>query len=201
MLSIIKGKLSRPAFETWFTNTMGVIEGNTLLVTAQNDFQRDWLENRYSNDILAATKQITGKELLLQINSISEEYSISDMHGIIQTATHIENIDEVIRQSRQLKSVQTTKSDLKTIENPFELDRLDLLFLFEILVKLQPIYGEQAPRILAKSSLPERLAKNSLDIYQYEEDYWIEHVQNEVEENTINGVNEVREERKNGKKN
>ena len=48
-LDQIEKKLSKPSFETWLKSTKAhALQGDTLIITAPNDFARDWLESRYS---------------------------------------------------------------------------------------------------------------------------------------------------------
>ena len=48
-LSNIEKKISKPSFDTWLKSTKAhVLQGDTLIVTAPNEFARDWLEGRYS---------------------------------------------------------------------------------------------------------------------------------------------------------
>lgn len=63
-LGEIQNKLSKPSFETWLKSTTAhSLKNDTLVVTAPNEFARDWLESRYSNLIADTLKEITGAEL------------------------------------------------------------------------------------------------------------------------------------------
>lgn len=63
-LEKIEEKISKPSFDTWLKNTKAeTLEEDTLIVSAPNEFARDWLEGRYTqliNDILV---EITGANL------------------------------------------------------------------------------------------------------------------------------------------
>ncbi|WLD93395.1 chromosomal replication initiator protein DnaA [Alkalihalobacillus sp. AL-G] len=64
VLSEIEKKLSKPSFETWLKSTTAhSLQEDTLVVTAPNEFARDWLESRYSNLISETLHDITGAEL------------------------------------------------------------------------------------------------------------------------------------------
>ena len=50
VLANIEKKISKPSFETWLKSTKAhSLQGDTLTVTAPNEFARDWLEERYSH--------------------------------------------------------------------------------------------------------------------------------------------------------
>lgn len=63
-LATIETKISKPSFETWLKSTKAhSLQGDTLTVTAPNEFARDWLEERYSQLIAGILLDITGEEL------------------------------------------------------------------------------------------------------------------------------------------
>ncbi len=63
-LANIEKKISKPSFETWLKSTKAhSLQGDTLTVTAPNEFARDWLEERYSQLIAGILYDITGEEL------------------------------------------------------------------------------------------------------------------------------------------
>lgn len=63
-LTKIKEKVSKPSYDTWLKNTSAnQITDDTLIVSAPNEFARDWLENRYTDLISEALFEVTGAEL------------------------------------------------------------------------------------------------------------------------------------------
>lgn len=63
-LAAIAKKISKPSFETWIKSTkVHSLQDNVLIVTAKNEFARDWLEERYSSLITDTLYEITRKEL------------------------------------------------------------------------------------------------------------------------------------------
>ncbi|MBA4537664.1 chromosomal replication initiator protein DnaA [Bacillus aquiflavi] len=63
-LTKIEKKISKPSFETWLKSTVAyALQGNSLVVTAPNEFARDWLEERYSKLISSILYEITGENL------------------------------------------------------------------------------------------------------------------------------------------
>ena len=64
ILDLIKQKISTPSYDTWFKNTsVDQIQEDTIIISAQNSFTRDWLETRYKDLISEACLEITGAEL------------------------------------------------------------------------------------------------------------------------------------------
>lgn len=60
----IQKKISKPSFETWLKATKAyALQGDTLTITAPNEFARDWLEERYSKLIAGILLELTGEEL------------------------------------------------------------------------------------------------------------------------------------------
>ncbi|WP_257351703.1 chromosomal replication initiator protein DnaA [Pseudalkalibacillus decolorationis] len=67
VLSEIEKKLSKPSFETWLKSTTAhSLQEDTLVVTAPNEFARDWLESRYSNLISETLHNLTGAKLTVK---------------------------------------------------------------------------------------------------------------------------------------
>ena len=63
-LEKIEEKVSKPSFETWLKNTKAeALEKNTLVVSAPNEFARDWLETQYTDLISDTIGEITGSRL------------------------------------------------------------------------------------------------------------------------------------------
>ncbi|RFA32586.1 chromosomal replication initiation protein DnaA [Virgibacillus dokdonensis] len=63
-LEKIEEKISKPSFDTWLKNTKAeTLENSTLIVSAPNEFARDWLENQYTRLISDILTEITGAEI------------------------------------------------------------------------------------------------------------------------------------------
>ncbi|GAA5416562.1 chromosomal replication initiator protein DnaA [Paraliobacillus ryukyuensis] len=63
-LTKIKEKVSKPSYDTWLKNTSAEsITEDTLIVSAPNEFARDWLESRYTQLISDALFEVTGAKL------------------------------------------------------------------------------------------------------------------------------------------
>ncbi|PLR78311.1 chromosomal replication initiator protein DnaA [Bacillus sp. V3-13] len=89
-LANIEKKISKPSFDTWLKSTKAhSLQGDTLTITAPNEFARDWLEERYSQLISGILYEITGEELLVKF--------------IIPQNQNEEEIDLPLPQRRSLK--------------------------------------------------------------------------------------------------
>ncbi|MCD7035280.1 chromosomal replication initiator protein DnaA [Metabacillus sp. GX 13764] len=66
-LGLIEKKLSKPSFDTWLKSTKAHgLQGDTLTITAPNEFARDWLESRYLHLIAQTIYDLTGEELAIK---------------------------------------------------------------------------------------------------------------------------------------
>jgi chromosomal replication initiator protein len=69
VLSIVKAELNTPSFKTWFEHTAPVelTDDGVFVVGVQNDFARAWLEERYSQRLSAALRQVVGTDMSVRI--------------------------------------------------------------------------------------------------------------------------------------
>ncbi|MFC4077227.1 chromosomal replication initiator protein DnaA [Salinithrix halophila] len=66
-LEHIQGKLSKPSYETWLQATEAVdYRDETLIISAPNEFARDWLESRYANLVRDTLQEVTGAVIGVQ---------------------------------------------------------------------------------------------------------------------------------------
>ncbi|MCC3359343.1 chromosomal replication initiator protein DnaA [Bacillus sp. REN16] len=80
-LQEIEKKLSKPSFETWLKSTKAhALQKDTLIITAPNEFARDWLESRYLHLIAETIYDLTGAELgikfIIPQNQLDEEFEL-----------------------------------------------------------------------------------------------------------------------------
>ncbi|MFT4416911.1 chromosomal replication initiator protein DnaA [Fredinandcohnia humi] len=80
-LKEIEKKLSKPSFETWLKSTKAhALQNDTLIITAPNEFARDWLESRYMHLIAETIYDLTGAELGIKFvipqNQLEEEFEM-----------------------------------------------------------------------------------------------------------------------------
>lgn len=77
-LAAMEKKVSKPSFETWLKSTAAhALQNDTLVITAPNEFARDWLESRYSSLISETLQDVTGAALdvkfIIPQNQMEEE--------------------------------------------------------------------------------------------------------------------------------
>ncbi|QPC48468.1 chromosomal replication initiator protein DnaA [Mangrovibacillus cuniculi] len=80
-LDEIEQKISKPSFDTWLKLTKAhSLKGDSLIITAANEFTRDWLEGRYSQLISGVLYEITGENLnvkfIIPQNQEEEEFDL-----------------------------------------------------------------------------------------------------------------------------
>ena len=67
VLSQMEKKVSKPSYETWLKSTKAAsLKGDTLTVTAPNEFARDWLEGRYTHLISSVLYEVIGEGLMVK---------------------------------------------------------------------------------------------------------------------------------------
>ncbi|PKR77439.1 chromosomal replication initiator protein DnaA [Halalkalibacillus sediminis] len=63
-LSQMEQKISKPSFDTWLKSTEAKgIEDDRIIISAPNEFARDWLENSYADLISSTIYDVTGSSL------------------------------------------------------------------------------------------------------------------------------------------
>jgi chromosomal replication initiator protein len=69
VLAIVRDELNTPSFKTWFEHTAPIelTDDGMLVVGVQNDFARAWLEERYSQRLSAALRQVVGTDMTVRI--------------------------------------------------------------------------------------------------------------------------------------
>ncbi|AZB41138.1 chromosomal replication initiator protein DnaA [Bacillus sp. FJAT-42376] len=78
-LGEIEKKISKPSYDTWLKSTKAhALQGDTLTITAPNEFARDWLESRYLHLIANIIYDLTGEELavkfIIPLNQDEEDF-------------------------------------------------------------------------------------------------------------------------------
>ena len=96
ILANVQKKVSKPSFDTWLKSTKAhSLQGDTLVVTAPNEFARDWLEERYSPLISGVLYEITGEELGVKfIIPQNQSEDGSKLHAPVKQVKKDEHISE-----------------------------------------------------------------------------------------------------------
>jgi chromosomal replication initiator protein len=72
-LDVVRQELNTPTFKTWFEHTapLGLVD-ETMVISVQNDFARDWLESRYAGLLSSALTQVTGQPMSVSFRVVGE---------------------------------------------------------------------------------------------------------------------------------
>jgi len=99
ILSVIKKKLSKPSFDTWFKSTKASIFSDSLLVIcAPNNFAKEWLENKYISIIRTTVDEITGYQVEVKI--VVEEDGQADLDDAIRAKEKRKAKVQILDESR-----------------------------------------------------------------------------------------------------
>lgn len=63
----LKEKVLAPSYETWLAKLSVEIIGNDMFVTAESEFNRDWVEARYKDLIASIALELTGQSYNVKI--------------------------------------------------------------------------------------------------------------------------------------
>src|SRR5579864_3634529 len=81
-LTALEHKFSKPIFEMWIKPLRLVsLTGNELNLAVQNNFARDWVENRLKGQIIEVLAEIFGPGTHLQFSVVPEPLEISPNGG------------------------------------------------------------------------------------------------------------------------
>ncbi|MCM3454596.1 hypothetical protein M3685_11650 [Heyndrickxia oleronia] len=74
-------------------------------------------------------------------------------------------------------------------KSKYQFDELDIQFLEYVQIILERYYKDEAPSVLAKSSLLKRLSEDPNYVHHYDEEYWAKYVYREYEQKKTNKRN------------
>ncbi|WP_202081572.1 chromosomal replication initiator protein DnaA [Caldalkalibacillus salinus] len=106
-LGVIQKKVSKPSFDTWLKATSAhSLKGDQLVITAPNEFARDWLESRYLELISDTIYDITGSQLDVKF-IIPQNQQVDDL-----------DLDLAFQKSKQLEQNQPQEDQHQSMLNP-----------------------------------------------------------------------------------
>ncbi len=92
VLSIIREELNTPSFTAWFEHTvpLELTDDGVFIVGVQNEFARSWLEERYSQRLSAALRQVIGADITVRIvvdssSLVALEPALSTEEPVVET--------------------------------------------------------------------------------------------------------------------
>ncbi|TLM98471.1 MAG: chromosomal replication initiator protein DnaA [Actinobacteria bacterium] len=69
VLEVIRGELNEPSYKTWFEPTfpLELTDAGEFVIGVHNEFARSWLEDRYSQLVTSALRQVLGADVRARI--------------------------------------------------------------------------------------------------------------------------------------
>ncbi|HDR4724422.1 hypothetical protein J0835_12975 [Bacillus cereus group sp. Sample62] len=71
----IRTQISKPSYETWFTNTTVYLEDDILTIYCPNEFARDWLESHYKELVFHTLREMFNTTFEIQFDLCNGEPS------------------------------------------------------------------------------------------------------------------------------
>jgi hypothetical protein len=119
VLEKIKNKISKPSFDTWLSNTQIEKDDEVLIVKAKNEFQRDWLEERYKTLIFETVKEVAGETY--EIEFISENDLLQPQEPSLSSRERLRPHDELLNLIRkQQEKIQELEKRIEILEQEGE---------------------------------------------------------------------------------
>ncbi|MBS4209373.1 DnaA/Hda family protein [Bacillus sp. FJAT-50079] len=91
ILDLLKNRISKPSFETWFKQTKLKVKENEWLIIAPNEFARDWIESSYFSEIKNAIYQVTSEsphvKIIVEKQAEDHRYKVKNIMQLIESLT------------------------------------------------------------------------------------------------------------------
>lgn len=105
----IQQRISKASYDTWFKSTRArSMKDSTLIVEANNEFQRDWLENQFTNLIEEIVGELIGGNV--EINFVVAE----EMIATRPTRSQPEDVN-VYELLRKIEEIELRVSELEDV--------------------------------------------------------------------------------------
>ncbi|SME52400.1 Chromosomal replication initiator protein DnaA [Bacillus mobilis] len=76
----IRTQISKPSYETWFTNTTVYLEDDILTIYCPNEFARDWLESHYKELVFHTLREMFNTTFEIQFDLCNgEPHKLNDI--------------------------------------------------------------------------------------------------------------------------
>lgn len=77
VLERIRWKIPLASYNKWFAQSEAKWDGDVIFIIVENQFKKDWLNNRYKKLIASTVQETFGKEVEIQIVSKDEQNHLS----------------------------------------------------------------------------------------------------------------------------
>ena len=114
VLAIVRAELNTPSFKTWFEHTLPVelTDDGVFVVGVQNDFARAWLEERYSQRLSAALRQVVGTDMSVRIVVDRSSVSVASDEPLAEVSVPTEQETPPVDVSPAVAGRPLTATDL-----------------------------------------------------------------------------------------
>jgi chromosomal replication initiator protein len=93
-LEKIEERISKPSFDTWLKNTKAEsLEKDQLIISAPNEFARDWLENQYTELISEILDEVTGSKLKTKFIIPDATIEVEDLKPVTKSKVSMSSAD------------------------------------------------------------------------------------------------------------
>ncbi|WP_087973941.1 chromosomal replication initiator protein DnaA [Oceanobacillus rekensis] len=93
-LEKIEERISKPSFDTWLKNTKAEsLEKDQLIISAPNEFARDWLENQYTELISEILDEVTGSKLKTKFIIPDSTIEVEDLKPVTKSKVGMGSAD------------------------------------------------------------------------------------------------------------
>lgn len=107
-LEAISQKISKPSYDTWFKNTTAVVEDDVLTIMTENEFAKDWLEERYKTLIFFTIKEITGQTFEIEFSC---PQSLSPIMEVEVQKERQQSLLSIVNQQNEILQKQQQRLD------------------------------------------------------------------------------------------
>lgn len=74
VLEKMQSQIPNLSFDTWIKPlTMQIEEGNMLVLTAPNEFSKEWINERYKKEINQLVNKLTGNQYIIKVATREEQ--------------------------------------------------------------------------------------------------------------------------------
>jgi len=98
ILEEIAQTISKPSFDTWFETTEAIdLNEHCLTVEVESEFQKNWLDQRYWNQINRIKDTILSEEIEV-VFTVGNKKEATDIEEIVPAETQYDELLEMIRE-------------------------------------------------------------------------------------------------------
>ncbi|MGI8252566.1 MULTISPECIES: DnaA N-terminal domain-containing protein [Bacillus cereus group] len=114
----IRPQISKPSYETWFTNTTVYLEDDILTIYCPNEFARDWLESHYKELVFNTLREMfnTTFEIQFELKSNTNKTSNNEKSTIEDITSELGEQFKVSNNSLKYNDVDESNKRIRALE-------------------------------------------------------------------------------------